>query len=122
MIKTIKKYFDDDNKDIQAINEIATKCDLTNNDVSKVMATLFTHLMQKYVNDEAMYIPFVGELKLNYKGDKETSKGLYSEVESSIELSDLMRIDVARFKNMEDVYFDKMQMYEIKDLTKKLLS
>lgn len=115
MFKKIVKGLSSSEKDTEAINQIAIKCTIPSEDVAKVMATMYKHIMQEFIRQGKVYVPFIGEMSFDYKGDKPTDRGVISEVDTKIELSNTLAQDIARFENEENTYFNTFEVEDILD-------
>lgn len=88
------------NKDAkEALEKIHLISGIKKDDVTKVLESVVILLILNYLNGEDMYIPYLGNCRLEYKGDKTVNNKLEAIVDCQFNVDDFILRNVGQIED-----------------------
>ena len=91
-----------DVEDKMIIEEVRNLSKVNTSQVNDFFKTLLLLCLLNYSEDESLKIPYLGELKINYKGDKNTKDGRIADLDTKFIPSESLVRNIGQLIDVKD--------------------
>jgi hypothetical protein len=103
------------------INEISLLSGATNLAVREILEFAFLRQVEQYMNEEEIQVPFLGKLKVNYKGDSIVEGAKKADIEVFFSASDLLKYIVGNVQDGESDIIENLLKKKLKATLQDIL-